>query len=140
MMKSCCFTGHRDLTKETEIALPESFIQKIEVLVTERFVHFYAGGARRFDFLAEQVVLKVREYNPWIRLILVLPYEGHDQMWKAEIRSDYQRLIEKMPMIFSIFRITPFAVVCKRGIAIWLATAMFAFPAWFTQKVEQNIQ
>lgn len=39
-------------------------------------------------------------------------------MRKAEIRSDYQRLIEKMPTIFSIFRITPFAVVCKRGIAI----------------------
>lgn len=63
MMKSCCFTGHRDLTKETVIALQKSFIPKIKVLVTEGFVHFYAGGARSFDFLAEQVVLKVREIH-----------------------------------------------------------------------------
>ena len=44
-MKSCCFTGHRDFTKETAIALAESFIPKMEVLVTEGFVPFYAGGA-----------------------------------------------------------------------------------------------
>lgn len=55
IMKSCCFTGHRDFTKETAIALAESFIPKMEVLVTEGFVPFYAGGAWG-DFLAEQAV------------------------------------------------------------------------------------
>ena len=44
-MKSCCFTDHREFTKETAIALAESFIPKMEVLVTEGFVPFYAGGA-----------------------------------------------------------------------------------------------
>lgn len=62
-MKSCCFTGHRDLTKETAIALQKSFIPKIKVLVTEGFVPFYAGGAWGVDFLAEQVILKVREIH-----------------------------------------------------------------------------
>lgn len=55
-MKSCCFTGHRDFTKETAIALAESFIPKMEVLVPEGFVPFYAGGAWGVDFLAEQAV------------------------------------------------------------------------------------
>lgn len=94
-MKSCCFTGHRDLPREAVNAIQGPLARQIEAFIAEGIVHFYAGGALGFDFLAEQAVLKAREQYPQIRLILALPYKGHDQVWKEEIRSNYQRLIEK---------------------------------------------
>ncbi len=94
-MKSCCFTGHRDLPRESVNAIQGPLARQIEAFIAEGIVHFYAGGALVFDFLAAQAVLKAREQYTQIRLILALPYKGHDQVWKEEIRSNYQRLIEK---------------------------------------------
>ena len=114
-MKSCCFTGHRDLPREAVTAIQGPLARQIEAFIAEGIVHFYAGGALGFDFLVEQAVLKAREQYPQIRL-------------------------RRMPTKFYTFRITIFAAVCKREIDIWSTTAMFAFPTWFTQKVEQNIR
>ena len=122
-MKSCCFTGHRDLPREAVNAIQGPLARQIEAFIAEGIVHFYAGGALGFDFLAEQAVLKAREQYPQIRLILALPYKGHDQVWKEEIRSNYQRLIEK-----------------NADEILYISDHYFRGCTWFTQKVEQNIR
>ena len=71
--KMACFTGHREL-KESPEFLFHKVLEKTEQLIRQGYVYFAAGGARGFDAIAAQAVLKLEEKYPHIRLILVLPF------------------------------------------------------------------
>ena len=71
--KMACFTGHRELKEDPEL-LFHKVLEKTEQLIRQGYVYFAAGGARGFDAIAAQAVLKLEEKYPHIRLILVLPF------------------------------------------------------------------
>ena len=71
--KMACFTGHRELREDPEL-LFHKVLEKTEQLIRQGYVYFAAGGARGFDAIAAQAVLKLEEKYPHIRLILVLPF------------------------------------------------------------------
>ena len=73
--KMACFTGHRELKEDPEL-LFYKVLEKTEQLIRQGYVYFAAGGARGFDAIAAQAVLKLKEKYPHIRLILVLPMCG----------------------------------------------------------------
>jgi len=91
--KTCCFTGHRELPtgwdrRKLAVRLEKAIIEQIEKGV--RF--FGAGGARGFDALAAQTVLKLKRKYPDIKLILVLPCLTQTRGWPAGDVEEYERI------------------------------------------------
>ena len=89
---TCCFTGHREIPpeKRAEIA---GRLEQVIVNLYQRGVRFYgAGGARGFDCLAAQTVLRLRESCPDMKLILVLPCLTQTRGWPAADVAEYERI------------------------------------------------
>ena len=55
-------------------------------------MYFGAGGALGFDTLAAQMVLKLKERYPDIKLILVLPCKTQTSGWKQTDIDEYERI------------------------------------------------
>ena len=82
--KCCAFTGYRPAKMpwgcdemdtrclEFKFRLRES----LEYLIGRGYVDFLSGGALGFDQMAAEIVLSLREKYPWVRLIMVIPYDG----------------------------------------------------------------
>lgn len=82
--KTCCFTGHRSLSPKAWETLPMQLEQTLGSLIQSGVKFFGAGGARGFDTLAAQTVIKLRETYPQIKLALVLPCQNQTHGWSRE--------------------------------------------------------
>ena len=93
-MKShtCCFTGHREIPPEKRAEIAKQ-LEQVIVNLYQRDVRFYgAGGARGFDCLAAQTVLRLQESCPDMKLILVLPCLTQTRSWRPEDIAEYERI------------------------------------------------
>lgn len=73
---ACCFTGHREIPPEDREPLRAALLSEIQRLYAEKGVtEFYTGGARGFDTMAAEAVLKIRETLP-VRLHLICRAKG----------------------------------------------------------------
>ena len=72
--ETCCFTGHREISRGEAERLAALLDEEIERLAARGVRFFGAGGAEGFDTLAAQAVLRARTRRPELRLILVLPF------------------------------------------------------------------
>ncbi len=92
--KTCCFTGHREINENID-TLSARLTDMIEKSIKNGYRYFGAGGARGFDTLAGETVLKLKEKYPHIHLILVLPFINqyeHESGWTAEEIEKYHYL------------------------------------------------
>lgn len=81
-VKSCCFTGHRNVAEKDvdKIFTINKII--IEILINEKNVtNFKVGGARGFDTIVSLVILQLKKQYPNIKLTLILPCENQDINW-----------------------------------------------------------
>ena len=90
--ETCCFTGHRELPvwgrKELAAKLEDTIIGLID-----RGIRFYgAGGARGFDTVAAQTVLRLKGRFPHIKLILVFPCRTQTRGWPDADVQEYERI------------------------------------------------
>lgn len=89
--KTCCFSGHREITDNTdEIKL--LLKQVLISLINCGIIYFGAGGARGFDALAAQTVLELKKLYPQIKLILVLPCPDQTIGWDHSDIRIYERI------------------------------------------------
>ena len=87
---TCCFTGHRQLPPEKQVEIAGR-LERVIVSLYQRGIQYYgAGGARGFDCLAAQTVLRLRESYPDMKLILVLPCLTQTRGWKPEDIAEYE--------------------------------------------------
>ena len=95
--KTVCFTGHRQM-REPISEVEHRLTETVENFIQSGYLYFIAGGARGFDALASEVVLKLKITYPQIHLLLVLPFDAqysHERNWtRAEIEQ-YHRLKEQ---------------------------------------------
>lgn len=89
---TCCFTGHRALPPEKRGAIAYQLEQTVIMLIQAGIRFFGAGGARGFDALAAQTILKLRRKYPHIKLILVLPCLSQTQGWRDEDIKVYESI------------------------------------------------
>ncbi len=83
-MKSCCFTGHRQiplaelapLTAHLDAALADAYAAGCRA--------FYAGGAMGFDNLAAERTLLLRDSHSDVALYLLLPCRDQSNGWSME--------------------------------------------------------
>lgn len=95
--QTCCFTGHRILPEPVEV-LERRLLEAVEAAIQEGYLYFGAGGARGFDALASETVLRLKEAHPAIHLILVLPFDRqyrHEGDWTSAEIDQYHRLRER---------------------------------------------
>lgn len=95
--QTVCFTGHRQLEESTE-RIEGKVSKAIVGLIEKGYRYFGAGGARGFDALAANTVLKLKKQYPQIHLILVLPFDEqyrHEKYWKPSEIYQYHYLKEQ---------------------------------------------
>lgn len=91
--KTCCFTGHREIPDSLYPALTKALEKTLRELIRKGVLYYGAGGALGFDTLAARTVLRLREENPQIRLILVLPCPQQDKYWNLQDQKIYRNIM-----------------------------------------------
>lgn len=97
--KTCCFSGHRDISSEIQQRLASQLEQTIERLICSGICFFGTGGARGFDTLAALAIIKLRIRYPHVRLILVLPCINQTRGWQSTDIELYQTVIDRADKI-----------------------------------------
>ena len=94
-MKTCCFTGHRDIPSDMIPKLTLMLRSELTDLIESGYCCFCAGGALGFDTIAAQTVLDLKKTYPHIKLILVLPCETQAKSWNTDDRRIYEDIKSK---------------------------------------------
>jgi uncharacterized phage-like protein YoqJ len=93
---SVCFTGHRDLSVSEVKMIRVKLAHLLSLLADAHSLSdCFAGGAIGLDTVASQVVLKLKEDHPSLRLNLILPCNGQDSKWNSEQKKTYNEIKEK---------------------------------------------
>lgn len=96
----CCFTGHRpEKLKRSEEKIKKGLKESILKAIHEGYTTFIAGMARGVDIWAGQIVLRLRQHNPELRLIVALPYPGCDTRWTANWRRQYAEVLKAADLV-----------------------------------------
>ena len=90
--KTCCFTGHRDLSPANRGLIEQRLEQTLIRLIESGVIYYGSGGALGFDTLASLSVLKLKQQYPHIKLILVLPCYSQTRGWKEDDIRVYEEI------------------------------------------------
>ena len=93
-MKSCFFTGHRNIGFDAMLIVKTGHI--INDLIKDGVTDFYAGGAVGWDMICEELVLSLRKKYPEIKLHLILPCPPEQQIsgWGDGDRAEYDSILK----------------------------------------------
>ena len=98
--RRCCFIGHRpEKLISAESGIKKGLEGAILKAIHEGFTTFITGMARGVDIWAGQIVLRLRQDNPDLRLIAALPYPGCDRRWSASWRRQYAEVLEAADLV-----------------------------------------
>lgn len=102
---SAAFTGYRlsKILRSTyyensgvflnEIA--QRTFEAINFLVERGCTNFYNGGSSGYDLLAAEQVIRAKETNSNIKLIIVAPFKGQESRYDASDKRLYARILEQ---------------------------------------------
>ena len=93
-MRVCSFTGHRQIKKEHESALPNLIYRAVEYAYSKGCRTFLTGGALGFDTLAAREVIRFRMLHSDVRLVLVLPCPEQANRWSGTQQRSYNHTLE----------------------------------------------
>lgn len=108
--KTCAFTGYRpskmpwgyDETDARCVEFRFRLREALEYLIGQGYTDFMSGGALGFDQMAARIVLSLREKYPWIRLVMVIPFDGQADKWSREQRGRWLEIIEASDRVIHI--------------------------------------
>ena len=72
--------------------MPEQLDAIIATLAKQGVTTFYTGGALGFDTLAAEAVLRARQKNPELRLILAIPCPDQTKGWRKAEKARYDTI------------------------------------------------
>lgn len=72
--KTCCVTGHRDISSEKIGGVREALKQEIERAIAQGFTTFLSGFAQGADLYFAELVMEQIERHPHLRLEAAIPY------------------------------------------------------------------
>ena len=90
----CCFTGHRP----EKLTMPEQQMAvlleaEIKRAIDRQFTTFISGMAKGVDIVAAEIVLRLREQDPRLKLISALPHPGFGLHWGGGWTERFQRVL-----------------------------------------------
>ena len=96
----CCFTGHRpEKLERSEEEIKKDLEESILKTVCDGYTTFITGMARGVDIWAGQIVLRLRQHNPELHLIVALLYPGCDTRWTANWRRQYAEVLKAADLL-----------------------------------------
>ena len=94
--RTCCFTGHREIREKDLPGILERTEQVVRRLIEKGVAFFGVGGAIGYDTLAAKILFRLRDTDfPYIKVILVYPFEGFTSRWSDEQMAEYARLLKQ---------------------------------------------
>lgn len=90
--KSCCFTGHRIISRENKAFVIEKTYEICRNLIKEGYTEFIAGGALGFDTIGAQCIIELKKEYDEIKLILALPCKNQYKGWKKADIEIYENI------------------------------------------------
>ena len=100
--KIACFTGHRKIRGADLRHIQEKLDNIISDLIKKGVLYYMSGGAVGFDTLAAHAVLKAREFNSEVKLIMVLPCVNQDSRWSEAEKKAYRCLLDNADKIIYV--------------------------------------
>ena len=99
-MHRCCFTGHRP----QKLSRPENKIKAdleaaINQAIADGDTTFITGMAYGVDIWAGQIVVRLRECNPNLRLIAAVPFQGFKDRWSYDWKRAYSELLAEADLV-----------------------------------------
>lgn len=94
-MKSCCFTGHRNIPLDAQEQILHVLTGKIEELIKEGVAVFINGGALGFDTLSALAVLGLKNKYPNIKLKIYAPHKNQSERWSEENKRIYNYILSR---------------------------------------------
>lgn len=91
-LTSCCFTGHRNLTRDEMVRAAGEIGKLLPRLIDRGITDFYAGGALGFDYAASVTVINSKKLYPELTLNLALPCRRHTKNWSEADRLMFGRM------------------------------------------------
>lgn len=88
-MKSCCFTGHRNIPAEDIVSVKFDLDITLRSLIAKGVSAFYCGAARGFDTMAAETVIHLKKTYPFLKLYLILPCRGQDVYWNESDKRKF---------------------------------------------------
>ena len=88
-MKSCAFTGHRQIKDTHKKAIVDILARAVEYAYSKGCRSFFSGGAIGFDTEAARAVLRFRISHPDVKLIMLLPCIEQDARWNDRQKDSY---------------------------------------------------
>lgn len=73
--KTCCVTGHRDISAEQMDRIQELLRREILAAIEDGYTHFISGFASGADLLFAEIVVELKKIYP-ITLEAAIPYPG----------------------------------------------------------------
>ena len=101
-MSKCSFTGHRVIKKDLLPHVIKRLDVTVSSLINQGVVTYLSGGAIGFDTYASLTVIKYRENNPLIKLIMVLPCLNQDERWNEKDKQTYRYLLDNADKIIYV--------------------------------------
>lgn len=91
---TACFTGHRMIRQSLLPQVRERLAEELAFAYSNGYRTFLCGGARGFDTLAAQEILRFRETQQDVRLVLVIPCADQASRWTASEKKIWQSIKE----------------------------------------------
>lgn len=88
--RTCAFTGHRDIEEQIDMHFFGECVQK---LIDSGFDTFLCGMARGFDLIAGELVAKLKERNPHVKLIACIPCLEQEKYYFNGEKEKYNRVL-----------------------------------------------
>lgn len=94
---SVCITGHRPNRLPTGEKLRQIYrllAEELRLTVAEGAQTFYCGMATGIDMAAGEMIVKLKETHPQLRLIAVIPFPEQAASYPPEDRARYDALMQ----------------------------------------------
>jgi len=92
----CCFTEHRP----SKLTIPEKRLavlleKEIGRAIDSGHTTFITGMAKGVDLVAAEIVLRLRDRDPRLKLICALPHPGFGEHWGGGWTERFQRVLAR---------------------------------------------
>ena len=130
---TCCFTGHRILSKNQIHIIESQLTEEIKNLIMQGTTHFMTGGAIGFDTIAAQKILALRNDYKKINLILAIPCEDQSMKWSDKDKYIYENIKKKADKVIYISKKYEKNCMLKRN-RFMVDNSNFIIGAWNGRK------
>lgn len=98
---TACFTGHRILPSN-DSAIKKKIEKEIRILINQGITTYLCGMAIGFDMLAAEVILKLRNEFPNLKLVAVIPCLNQNAKFSIKDKTRYKHIIKNSEKIIII--------------------------------------